>query len=60
MRRQFSVRGDALTLLEFTILCKEYLASWQEAKPLHDKKLTRCLLMLFNEIDIDGNGNMEW
>ena len=54
------MRNGALTLVEFVTLIKEHLLNWQPELPFRDKKLTRILVMLFDEIDLNGNELLEW
>ena len=41
-------------------MIKEHLLSWQMDIPNREIKLIRCLVNLFNEIDLNGNGILEW
>jgi len=49
-----------MRLPNFIQVIKEHLLSWQMDIPNRDIKLIRCLVNLFNEIDLNGNGNLEW
>jgi hypothetical protein len=42
------------------VLAKKHLKFWQPDLPDREKCLIRFITQLFNEIDINGNGNMEW
>lgn len=49
-----------MTLTEFILVSKEHLLSWQIDIPNRDIKLIRCLCSLFDEIDLNNNGILEW
>lgn len=49
-----------MNLTEFILVVKEHLLSWQMDIPNREEKLIRCLVNLFNEIDLNGNGILEW
>ena len=42
------------------MIAKRHLKFWQVDTPNRDVSLVRYLTYLFNEIDINGNGDMEW
>jgi hypothetical protein len=42
------------------VIAKKHLKFWQVDTPNRDVSLVRYLTYLFNEIDINGNGDMEW
>ena len=45
---------------DFVLVVKEHLLSWQTDIPNREIKLIRCLCILFQEIDLNGNGILEW
>ena len=45
-----------MNLTEFILIVKEHLLSWQVDISNREVKLIRCLIMLFEEIDLNGNG----
>ena len=49
-----------MNLTEFIMVVKEHLLSWQIDIPNREVKLIRCLVNLFHEIDLNGNGILEW
>ena len=49
-----------MTISEFILVVKEHLLSWQTDIPNREIKLVRCLKNLFEEIDLNGNGILEW
>ena len=49
-----------MNLEEFIIIAKRHLKFWKVDAPNRDISLIRYLTYLFNEIDINGNGDMEW
>ena len=60
LREEFERRGNTLTLPEFISITKKHLKFWQVGLPNREPRLVRYLSHLFNEIDINGNGDMEW
>ena len=60
LREEFERRGNTLTLPEFISITKKHLKFWQVELPNREPRLVRYLSHLFNEIDINGNGDMEW
>ena len=53
-------KNNELNLEEFIVIAKRHLKFWQVDTPNRDVSLVRYLTYLFNEIDINGNGDMEW
>lgn len=49
-----------MKLPEFISAVKEHLTVWQADLPNRDIKLVRCLSILFRDIDINENGDLEW
>jgi hypothetical protein len=49
-----------MTLVDFVLILRDHLLNWQVDLPFREKKLIRVLVMLFDEIDLNGNGLMEW
>ena len=47
-------------LIDFILVVKEHLLSWQIDLSNREEKLVRCLVNLFQEIDLNGNGTLEW
>ena len=45
---------------DFVLILKEHLLTWQKDIPFREKKLIRVLVMLFEEIDLNGNRLLEW
>lgn len=45
---------------DFITIIKDHLIHWQLDIPNREKKLIRCLSLLFDDIDLNGNRNMEW
>ncbi len=49
-----------MTIVDFVLILKEHLLNWQIELPFRERKLIRVLIMLFDEIDLNGNGLLEW
>lgn len=49
-----------MKIVEFVMILKEHLLDWQVDIIHRDRKLTRCLALLYDEIDLNGNGILEW
>jgi len=49
-----------MKIVDFILIVKEHLLSWQTDLTNREQKLIRCLLQLFYEIDLNGNGILEW
>lgn len=60
LRNQFSKRNNVLLLQEFITIASKHLQFWQVDLPNREVRLVRYLTYLFNQIDINGNGDMEW
>lgn len=60
LKDEFEKRGNNLTLHDFISLASKHLRFWQVELPNRQERLVRYLTYLFNEIDINGNGDMEW
>lgn len=61
LKNEFKERGDNDMLKDdFITIIKDHLIHWQLDIPNREKKLIRCLSLLFDDIDLNGNGNMEW
>ena len=49
-----------LTLVEFIMIIKDHLLTWQIGVPNRQEKLYRLLARLFDEIDLNGNLLLDW
>ena len=49
-----------MDVYEFIMVVKEHLLSWQPDISNRDFKLIRCLYYLFEEIDLNGDGYLDW
>lgn len=49
-----------MKIVDFILVVKEHLLSWQTDLSNREPKLIRCLLELYDEIDLNGNGILEW
>lgn len=60
LKAEFVERQDEIKIHDFIMIIKDHLINWQLDISNREKKLIRSLYLLFNDIDINGNGNMEW
>jgi hypothetical protein len=49
-----------MSMTDFIMIIKDHLIRWQLEIPNRSKKLIRCLSLLFDDIDLNGNNQMEW
>ncbi len=56
LKNEFYIRKWEMNITEFILIVKEHLLSWQLDISNREAKLIRCLIMLFEEIDLNGNG----
>lgn len=49
-----------MKLPEFVCVVKEHLKEWQPEIENKEVRVVRCLERLFREIDVNGNGELEW
>ena len=60
LKNEFKERNGEMDMTDFIMIIKDHLIHWQLDIPNREKKLIRCLSLLFYDIDLNGNGNMEW
>ena len=60
LKREFEVQGGEMTLIQFISIVHQHLKAWQTELPNREVRLVRCLSILFKEIDINGNGLLDW
>lgn len=60
LKNEFDERNQEIGINDFIMIIKDHLIHWQLDISNRDKKLIRCLYMLFNDIDLNGNQQMEW
>lgn len=60
LRNEFGERNHEMGLKDFIMIIKDHLVHWQLEIPNREKKLIRCLTLLFEDIDLNGNLIMEW
>lgn len=60
LKNEFKERNGEMMMNDFIMIIKDHLIHWQLDIPNRQKKLIRCLILLFKDIDLNGNGNMEW
>lgn len=60
LKNEFFIRNWEMKITEFILVVKEHLLSWQTDISNREIKLIRSLANLFEEIDLNGNGVLEW
>lgn len=60
LKNEFKERDHAMNKTDFIMIIKDHLIHWQLDIPNREKKLIRCLSLLFNDIDLNGNKTVEW
>lgn len=60
LKEEFARKDYVLNLPEFIDIARRHLKFWQIDLPNREARLVRYLTYLFKEIDINGNGDMEW
>lgn len=60
LKNEFKIRKGVMQIVDFVLILKEHLLTWQKDLPFREKKLIRVLIMLFDEIDLNGNRLLEW
>lgn len=60
LKNEFKERDEEMGKDDFITIIKDHLIHWQLDIPNREKKLIRCLSLLFDDIDLNGNANMEW
>lgn len=60
LKEEFQRKDNVLLLPEFIDIARKHLKFWQVDLPNREARLIRYLTFLFKEIDINGNGDMEW
>lgn len=60
MKNEFKNRNWEIRLPDFISIVKQHLVNWQVDLPNRSYRMVRCLTNLFEEIDINGNGILEW
>lgn len=56
---EFSQRGDRLTKLQFMKIMRDVYKDRSSMINFRDEKVLKCLIKLFNEIDIDSDGFLQ-
>lgn len=60
LKNEFKERNGEIKKTDFIMIIKDHLIHWQLDISNRERKLIRCLSLLFNDIDLNGNDNMEW
>lgn len=60
LKSEFEQKNWSLSLGEFISTVTRTLQNWQVDLPNRVYRMVRCLTNLFEEIDINGNGMLEW
>lgn len=60
LKSEFIERDGEININDFIMIIKDHLIHWQLDISNRDRKLIRCLYLLFNDIDLNGNQQMDW
>ena len=60
LKSEFIEREGEIEINDFIMIIKDHLIHWQLDISNRERKLIRCLYLLFNDIDLNGNGLMDW
>lgn len=60
LQSEFAKRNNEIDKIDFINIVQRIIPSWQPEISKRQEKLVRCLTMLFNDIDINGNDNLDW
>lgn len=60
LKSEFIERDGEIGINDFIMIIKDHLIHWQLDISNRERKLIRCLYLLFNDIDLNGNGMMDW
>ena len=60
VKKHFKERLGMLTKEDFVAILKNHLLAFQPNHPQREKVLTRLLVRLFGDIDLNDNGTLEW
>lgn len=60
IKKHFKERLGSLSIIQFIAILKNHLLSWHPNLPNREKKLIKLLHRLFQEVDLNNNGSMEW
>lgn len=60
LKSEFKERNGEIEMNDFIMIIKDHLIHWQLDISNRERKLIRCLYLLFNDIDLNGNKQMDW
>jgi WD40 repeat protein len=60
LKKEFENSNDSLDLQSFVMALREHLKNWRLKSPNRDKVIVKLLVQLFKDIDMNGNGTLEW
>ena len=60
LKKHFKERLGSLTKMEFVDILKDHLLSWHPTLPNREQIIIKLLSRLFDEIDLNNNGHLEW
>lgn len=60
LKRDFEKKEGKMGLNDFVHSVMEHLKNWRPAMPDRDLLLVKLIIQLFKDIDINGNGDLEW
>ncbi|CAG9330960.1 unnamed protein product [Blepharisma stoltei] len=60
LKIEFESRNGELKLEEFVVIIRNYLKHWKPTLQNRDKVIVKLLLQLSRDIDMNGNGRLDW
>ncbi|OMJ91751.1 hypothetical protein SteCoe_5652 [Stentor coeruleus] len=60
LKKEFEDNNGSMDLQNFVVVLREHLRNWRPAYPNRDKLIVKLLVQLFKDIDMNGNGTLEW
>lgn len=60
LKKEFENNHGQMDLQNFVVVLREHLRNWRPSYPNREKLIIKLLVQLFREIDMNGNGTLEW
>jgi WD40 repeat protein len=60
LKKEFERVHDEVTQRTFVVILREHLSHWHPEMRDRDRILVKLLVALFKDIDINGNGTLQW
>jgi WD40 repeat protein len=60
LKKEFENNHGQMNLQNFVVVLREHLRNWRPSYPNREKLIVKLLVQLFREIDMNGNGTLEW